>query len=236
MKQRHRHELCATSFGNQSLSNWHLGPPSLSSEEVESWHRCWYQPFRHDIIGNTVSADLIDYLTRDPQRLATARRIDLHILNYYVLVKAGEHVLKGANSGIYRCAIDLYDFKRGTTRMFLLNDLFRLLDLRHEIHEKAVMHRVVQAANAMLARGLLLLNYAGRRPEQRELVSLGARDHALQSENLFLKSLLDRSQQNSNGRDRYSPSWRTQTIREGCREKSLPTTYDHPRRSRHSAL
>lgn len=209
----------AIDFDNPDQLDWHLGPPSLPNDEVESWHRHWYQPFRHDIIGNTLSADLIDYLSRDPQRMATARRIDLHILNYYVLVKAPEEAPDGSNGkrkkqasdkkekeqsqaadyqpSIYRCAIDLHDFKRGTTRMFLLNDLFRLLDLRHEIHEKAVMHRVVQSANAMLARGLLLLNASQKRPAQRDLVTLGSRDHVLQSEDIFLKSLLDRSRQES---------------------------------------
>lgn len=179
-----------TSFDTQQLETWHLGPKSLSPDEREQWHHLWYQPFRHDIIGNTLSADLIDYLTRDPQRLATKRHIDLHLLNYYVLVHFDDD--ERGRPRRFRCAIDLYDYKRGTTRTFLLNDLFRLLDLRQEIHEKAVMHRVVQAANAMLSRGLLLLNRAGRRPLQRELVAFGTRHHALQSEDLFLHDLLNR--------------------------------------------
>src|SRR5205085_11521360 len=156
-------------------------------EEKELWHNAWYQPFRHDIIGNTLSADLIDYLTRDPQRLGTQRRIDLHLLSYYALVNPDtKHSRKR-----YRCAIDLHDHKRGTTRTFILNDLFRLLDLRQDIHEKAVVHRVVQSANAMLARGLLLLGKErmpgeDKRPTLKELVGLEKdQHHALQSEDLL---------------------------------------------------
>lgn len=181
-----------TSFDSKELEEWHLGPETLESEQVQLWHNAWYQPFRHDIIGNTLSADLIDYLTRDPQRLGTQRRIDLHLLSHYVLVNPD---IKNARKR-FRCAIDLHDHKRGTTRTFLLNDLFRLLDLRQDIHEKAVVHRVVQSANAMLSRGLLLLGKEGmpgedKRPKLKEIVGLETgQHHALQSEDLLFSQLL----------------------------------------------
>lgn len=186
----------ATSFDDKKLEEWHLGPKSLKTAEIKQWHDAWYQPFRHDIIGNTLSADLIDYLTRDPQRLGTQLRIDLHLLSYYALVSR-----EPGKSKQFRCAIDLHDHKRGTTRTFLLNDLFRLLDLRQGIHEKAVVHRVVQSANAMLARGLLLLGKEDmpgedKRPKLKEVVGLGgnkhhAQYHALQSEDLLFNRLLE---------------------------------------------
>jgi len=171
--------------------SWHLGPRSLSESECHRWHNLWYQPFRNDIIGNTLSADLIDYLTRDPERLGIKIGIDLHLLNYYVLVNLG----KDENGTLkrYRCAIDLYDHKRGTTRTFLVNDLFRLLDLRQGIHEKAVMHRVVQSANAMLSRALLLLAEHGKRPNLRTVVAFDdeKKPHSLQGEELFFRELLN---------------------------------------------
>jgi HD superfamily phosphohydrolase len=183
---------------NQPITKWHLGPASLPEEEVKRWHAAWYQPFRHDIIGNTLSADLIDYLTRDPQRLGNKRRIDLYLLNYYLLVK----IPGPENVGKCRSAIDLYDHKRGTTHTFLLNDVFRLLDLRQEIHEKAVMHRVVQAANAMFSRALLLLREKGQLPRLQRIIGLpdpsdgnnedGVQCHALQSEDVLLNLLLNR--------------------------------------------
>ncbi len=181
-----------TSFDNQNREAWHLGPKTLTPEAAKQWHDAWYQPFRHDIIGNTLSADLIDYLTRDPQRLGTQRRVDLHLLSYYALVNKNPQNPRKQ----FRCAIDLHDHKRGTTRTFILNDLFRLLDLRQDIHEKAVVHRVVQSANAMLARGLLLLAKVGtpaqdKRPTLKEIVGLGTgQHHALQSEDLLFQRLL----------------------------------------------
>jgi HD superfamily phosphohydrolase len=177
---------------------WGIGPSRLRRE----LHLAWYQPFRHDIIGNTLSADLIDYLKRDLCRLGMAREIDLHLLNYYVLInpQSSDFLDDGCDAGQgsaeartkrpthYRCAIEIQDQRRGTSRVVLINDIFRLLDLRHEIHEKAVMHRVVQSANAMLARALLLLD--DHLPSAQALAKFGDQFHALQGEDLFLHSLL----------------------------------------------
>lgn len=175
---------------------WGLGPPNSPQDQLEL-HRWWYQPFRHDIIGNTLSADLIDYLRRDCQRLGMDRHIDLHLLNYYVLVRwDGGHKLNenkvdplAERPQRYRCAINLHDSKRNTSRIVLVNDIFRLLDLRHEIHEKAVMHRVVQSANAMLSRALLLLG--NLKPKLKDLACLGEPAHALQGEDAFFRALFD---------------------------------------------
>jgi hypothetical protein len=152
------------------------------------------------VIGNTVSADLIDYLKRDTYRLGMERTLDLHVLNYYTLVPAeeptdhdGHHekdttVLTQQAPKRFRCAIQIHDSKRGTSRAGLINDIFRLLDIRQEIHEKAVMHRVVQSGIAMFSRALLLLG--NQKPTSEDLVCLGAKHHALQGEDLFLDALL----------------------------------------------
>jgi len=191
----------ATGFdGNAGLTHatWGLGPPSLRQQ----MHDAWYQPFRHDIIGNTLSADLIDYLMRDPRRMGTERHVDLHLLNYYVLirdnVRAPGASMRGATPAggtisarsqeWYRCAIHLHDAKRGTTRIVLLNDIFRILDLRHEIHEKAVMHRVVQGAVAMLSRAILLLG--DNKPRLGDLIGFNQSTQAIHSEDLFFDRLL----------------------------------------------
>src|SRR5262249_22759902 len=83
------------------------------------------------------------------------------------------------------------DHKRGTTRIEAINDVFRLLDLRHEIHEKAVMHRVVQAANAMMSRSLLMIGERNR-PGLDDIVRLGAPEHALSGEDSLFTALMER--------------------------------------------
>jgi hypothetical protein len=151
-------------FESQNRADWGLGPKDNPSEEL---HVTWYQPYRHDILGDTLSADLLDYLHRDLSRLGFHRGLDLKLLKSYLIIPVTEddriHFKQDKENTLpfakvwYRCALDLEDGKRGNVRMERLNDLFRLLDLRQEIHEKAVFHRIVQAGIAMLSRAILRL-------------------------------------------------------------------------------
>src|SRR5262249_43314552 len=72
-----------TSFTSDGVRPWGLGP---IQEHWDELHGEWYQPYRHDIIGNTLSADPLDYLLRDCRRLGIDRRPDLRLLSSYVLV------------------------------------------------------------------------------------------------------------------------------------------------------
>jgi HD superfamily phosphohydrolase len=69
-------------FGGGEKVAWGIGPEAA----WKNLHESWYQPFRHDIIGDTLSADLLDYLMRDQSRLGMKNELDLKLLNYYVLV------------------------------------------------------------------------------------------------------------------------------------------------------
>jgi HD superfamily phosphohydrolase len=195
------HEITvATGFEAHSVRQWGLGP----EQYWELLHRLWYQPFRHDIIGDTLSADLLDYLHRDLRRLGMPKGLDLKMLDSYVMVlvsadgilhQEDEPLTKQMslipNNPRYRCAIDLNDPKRGTIRMERLNDLFRLLDLRHEIHEKAVFHRVVQSAIAMTSRALLRLPPKSK-PTLRQMYGLEpGLSPALCGEDRFLQYLIE---------------------------------------------
>jgi hypothetical protein len=177
-----------TSFDNPTKVEWGLGP----RKHWEQLHHLWYQPFRHDIVGDTLSADLIDYLARDQARLGMKNQLDLKLLKSYILVPWRPPEANGENSRrlqLYRCAIDLNDHKRGTFRAERLNDIFRLLDLRHQIHEKAVYHRVVQSAIAMLSRASLMPD-AGM-PDLRQLYGLDKATVALAGDDGFLQHLVD---------------------------------------------
>src|SRR4029077_7193204 len=95
---------------------------------------------------------------------------------------------KDAEAKRFRCALNLTDYKRGTFRAERLNDIFRLLDLRHQIHEKAVYHRVVQSAIAMLSRAILILGE--KKPPLTELYGLKGSTPALACDDLFLERLI----------------------------------------------
>ena len=86
-----------------------------------------------------------------------------------------------------RCAIDLNDYKRGVIRSERINDVFRLLDFRHEIHEKAIYHRIVQSAIAMLGRALMLAGTG--KPTLAQLYAIGEPHHAATGDDQFLRDL-----------------------------------------------
>lgn len=164
---------------------WGLGPDPTHWQQ---FHDAWYQPYRHDIVGDTLSADLLDYLQRDTKHLGLRTCPDVNILQYYVLVPVADR------PQLYRCAIDLNDYRRGSLRTPLVNDIFRLLDLRHEIHEKAVMHRMVLSSTAMLSRALQLLGDSA--PTVPEMMGLGSPRAALCGDDCFLGLLLSRASGN----------------------------------------
>jgi HD domain len=187
-----------TSFKDRTAKKWGLGPLELDLPRKgyqidyavwERLHVAWYQPYRHDIIGDTLSADLNDYLRRDCQHLGIEREPDPRLLNAYVLVPIDhDHGSRFAHP-LFRCAIDLFDYKRGNTRVVRINDIFRLLDIRHEIHEKAVYHRIVQSGLAMLSRAVLMLP-PETRPKQEEIYGFDGRSPALAGDDRFLSELI----------------------------------------------
>jgi len=199
-----------TSFEKNEYADWGLGP----HEARELLHRTWYQPFRHDIIGDTLSADLLDYLLRDQARLGIHNELDLKLLNHYVLVRTKPRPGSIFEKGFQlRCAIDLNDHKRGTFRAERLNDIFRLLDLRHQIHEKAVHHRVVQSAVAMLSRTGLILG--DRIPNLSELYGFDSGTPALAGDDRFLERLVSASETSTD----TTPSARTSRGHRGLPQK-----------------
>lgn len=161
---------------------WGLGSDRSKWTELTN---LWYQPYRHDIVGNTLCADLLDYLQRDCHRLGLGHELDENLFNYYVLVP-----VENTKPQQFCCAIDLRDHKRGTLRTDLLTSVFRLLDTRHEIHEKAVAHRMVNSAMAMLSRAMLLLG--DDLPKLRELLGKDDDPIAIVGDDYFLGMLLER--------------------------------------------
>lgn len=188
----------ATDFdGKDKVRKEHWGLGS-TDDDHQKLHGAWYQPYRHDIVGNTLCADLLDYLARDAQRLGMRNAFDKTLLKYYVLVEVSAHQHAAAVPGhasteeprtVMRCAIDLNDYKRGVIRAERINDIFRLLDFRHQIHEKAIAHRIVQSAIAMLSRALLLLG--DEKPTLEEVYMIGKHNHAIAGDDSFLARLAD---------------------------------------------
>ena len=100
-----------------------------------------------DLVGNTICADLLDYLHRDLLHLGKPRLFDPRLLEYLEVRTRQE-----AGTRRDRLAINL----RGTPRPRpdAVTAILELLEARYQLAEIALFHRVKNAASGMLERAI----------------------------------------------------------------------------------
>lgn len=100
-----------------------------------------------DIIGNTICADLLDYIKRDHMMTGIRATYDDRIFRYFTVQK---HRWEGR---LYdRVVIQLV--KNGRVRNDCLADLLDILKLRYNLSDKVLFHPHKCAADAMLIRAI----------------------------------------------------------------------------------
>jgi len=135
-----------------------------------------------DIIGNTICADLLDYIKRDHMMTGIRATYDDRIFRYFSI---GEHrhAERDPESGdrvekkYRRVVINLV--KNGRVRNDALADLLDILKLRYNLSDKVLFHPKKCAADAMIIRAVK---------------DLGLTDHALMD--LSDDGLLDKYREN----------------------------------------
>jgi HD superfamily phosphohydrolase len=100
-----------------------------------------------DIIGNTICADLFDYLKRDHMMTGIKATYDDRIFRYFAV---GDHKFEGKQYP--RILIRLV--KNGRIRGDCLADLLDILKLRYNLSDKVLFHPKKCAAGAMLIRAV----------------------------------------------------------------------------------
>jgi hypothetical protein len=126
-------------------------------------------PFIHDIVGNTLCADLLDYSVRDMHNCGLAERWGDRFLNYLGVLPLSK--TKGGGDGeeefeitpttegkgrlvllSYRYERDRHDPKqtRPVEKPDVLSEAIDLLRKRHSLAEKVYFHRTKIAASAMI--------------------------------------------------------------------------------------
>jgi HD superfamily phosphohydrolase len=102
--------------------------------------------FLHDIVSNTVCADLLDYLKRDDHFCNLGVGMEYHFLNYlYLTTEEG--------TGFKRVFVRLWK-KEGRPRRDILTDLCRLLEARYLVAERVYFHHAKITAGTMLGRAI----------------------------------------------------------------------------------
>lgn len=120
-------------------------PLILSKLEVKDSIDASHQyPFVADIVGNTICADLIDYLQRDHEFTGLPAKLgDRFIQGFYVT--ASDHKLEPQHM-VLRIARD------GRERRDVVSELFKYLRYRYELSERALAHHAKLAADAMIGK------------------------------------------------------------------------------------
>jgi HD superfamily phosphohydrolase len=97
-----------------------------------------------DIVGNTICADLLDYLHRDWYHLGKPRPFDSRLLDYFEIRQNQD------NHEDTRLVVNL----RGGSevRLDAVTAIFELLESRYQLGEVALFHRTKLTASAMLER------------------------------------------------------------------------------------
>jgi uncharacterized protein len=101
-----------------------------------------------DMIGNTICADLLDYIWRDHLMTGIRAVYDDRIFQYFAV---GEH-RHGNGKSYPRLIIKLV--KNGRVRYDCLADLLDILKLRYNLSDKVLFHPKKCAADAMLIRAM----------------------------------------------------------------------------------
>lgn len=107
-------------------------------------------PFVGDIVGNTICADLMDYLARDHYNCGLPLSLgDRFMDNFFVVSSTHPHYAKKMVISIQR---------EGRRRADVVTELVKYLRYRYELTERVLTHHAKTAADAMLGKMIELWN------------------------------------------------------------------------------
>jgi uncharacterized protein len=134
-KEDERKERAKKDSGWGSLAEWL--EPTESNDDI----------FIHDLVSNTVCADLLDYVARDSYFCNLDIGLDYRFINFLYLGKA-------QGSPFRRVFVRLWKGRQHAPRRDTMTDLARLLEARYMIAERAYFHHAKIISGTMLGRAL----------------------------------------------------------------------------------
>ena len=100
-------------------------------------------PFAHQLVSDTISPDILDYLQRDAYFTGLHLSVDPRVLNYFRIDRASGNLF-----------VDLS--KRDLLREDILSEVVRMLEARYYFSERVYYHHAKVAAGALIARAVEL--------------------------------------------------------------------------------
>lgn len=121
--------------------------------------------FIHDIVSNTVCADLLDYLARDNLFCNLGAPLEYRFLNFLYLHRCTQIDPDGKPAEMKRVFVRLAKHRTNVPRRDTLTDLCRLLETRYLIAERVYFHHAKIASSAMIGRAVYECMRAGELKE-----------------------------------------------------------------------
>jgi len=131
---------------------------------LQSWYHAFrtatlYHPFMSDVIGNTICADLLDYLPRDRMNLGMESRQHARLHRYFTIAPGSLYLGEGL-----RMSIMVTRKGRGGQRRDVATAVLDIMRERYEMAERVYYHHKKAAASTMLAKLAEFASSAGQRP------------------------------------------------------------------------
>jgi HD superfamily phosphohydrolase len=123
-----------------------LRPLILSKEKVTGPVPVSRYPFVADIVGNTICADLLDYLPRDHYYTGLPAKLGHRFVAGFYVTRTDHPYFS------QRMAIRI--MRRGRERDDAVSELFKYLRYRYELSERVLVHHAKLAADAMVGKSL----------------------------------------------------------------------------------
>jgi HD superfamily phosphohydrolase len=103
-------------------------------------------PFCADLVGNTICADLLDYLARDHLFAGLPHSLGKRFTSAFFIV--------GADRGPYSKRLALNIMRKEHERTDIVSELLKALRYRYELTERVLVHHAKLAADAMLGEAI----------------------------------------------------------------------------------
>jgi HD superfamily phosphohydrolase len=138
-------------------------------EELSDWYVKFhdsglFQPFMTDVVGNTICADLLDYLPRDRQHLGMEPRLHTRLQRYLTIRQGTLYQNEGQ-----RVSIMVTRKGQGGQRRDVATAVLDIMRERYEMSERVYYHHKKAAASAMLVK-LVELVGSGLKPRDDERI------------------------------------------------------------------
>jgi HD superfamily phosphohydrolase len=120
--------------------------------QLKEWHESFldeklFHPFMRDVVGNTICADLLDYLPRDRANLGMEPRLHSRLQRYFVIRDGKLYDKEGL-----RLSVMVTRRRRGGQRRDVVTAVLDIMRERYELAERVFYHHKKAAASAMLAK------------------------------------------------------------------------------------